>query len=73
VAGVFGCAEDCDGVGGLSVVHAGDGGDLAIDPSTPDSGNDQGNHEQAKDDPTAGGTPASQIGFRDDHLPINLD
>ena len=32
MAGVLGCAEDGDGVGGLGVVLAGDGGDLADRP-----------------------------------------
>ena len=35
VAGVLGCSEDGDGVGGLGVVLAGDGGDLLIDPDAP--------------------------------------
>jgi len=40
VAGVLGRAEDGDGVGGLGVVLAGDGGYLLIDPDAP-CGRDQ--------------------------------
>ena len=35
-AGVLGCAEDGDGVGGLGVIVTGDGGDLLAEPDAPD-------------------------------------
>ena len=72
MAGVLGCSEDGDGVGGLSVVHAGDGSDLAADPDAPGGGDEKEEDEQTED-ATAGRTPASQIGFRDNHLPNDLD
>ena len=46
VAGVLGCAEDGDGVGGLGVVLAGDGGYLLIDPDAPGGGDEKDQREQ---------------------------
>jgi hypothetical protein len=67
VAGVLGCTEDGDGVGGLSVVMAGNCGDLLIDPDTPGSGDQQDQPEQPAKEETAGSASASQIGGRGDH------
>ena len=40
-AGVFGCSEDGNGVGGLGVVLAGYDGDLAVDPEAPGCNDEQ--------------------------------
>jgi hypothetical protein len=67
VAGVFGCAKDGDGVGGLRVVLASDSGYLLIDPDAPCSGYEKDQREQPAEKETAGGASASQVGGRDDH------
>ena len=67
VAGVLGCTEDGDGVGGLGVVFAGDGGDLLVDPDAPRSGDQEDDPEQPAEEETAGGASAPQIGGRGDH------
>ncbi len=53
MAGVLGCAEDGDGVGGLGVVLTGDGGDLPVDPETPDGGDQQDDAEQSAEEESA--------------------
>src|ERR1700737_4440540 len=67
-AGVFGRAEDGDGVGGLGVVFAGDGGYLLIDPEAPCRGGEEDQREQPTEEGTACGASASQIGGGGDHL-----
>jgi len=68
VAGVLGCTEDGDGVGGLSVVLTGYSGDLLIDPDTPCGGDQQDNSEQPAEEETAASALASQIGGGGDHI-----
>jgi len=68
VAGVLGCTEDGDGVGGLGVVLAGNGGYLLVDPDAPCRGDKQDQRKQAAEKDTAvGGASASQIGGWGDH------
>ena len=67
MAGVLGCAEDGDGVGGLGVVLVGDGGYLLIDPDAPGGGDQEDQREQPAEEETAGGASAAQIGGRGDH------
>ena len=67
MAGVFGCTEDGDGVGGLGVVLAGDGGDLLTDPDAPCGGEQKDHREEPAEEETAGSASASQIGGRSDH------
>ena len=50
VAGVLGCTEDGDGVGGLGVVLVGDGGDLLVDPDAPRGGDQEDDPEQPPED-----------------------
>ena len=56
VAGVLSCTEDGDGVSGLGVVLAGDGGYLLIDPDAPCSGGEEDEHEQLAEEEATGGT-----------------
>jgi len=56
MAGVLSCTEDGDGVGGLGVVLARDGGDLLIDPDAPCSGGEEDEHEQLAEEDASGGT-----------------
>jgi len=67
VAGVFGCTEDGDGIGGLGVVLARYGGDLLIDPDAPGGGDQKDYGEQPAEEEPAGGASTSQIGGRGDH------
>ena len=67
VAGVLGCAEDGDGVGGLGVVFAGNSGYLLIDPEAPCHRGKENKPEQPAEEETAGGAWALQIGGRGDH------
>lgn len=66
VTGVFGSAEDGDGIGGLGVVLAGDGRYLLIDPDAPYDGDDEDQPEEFTEDGSAGAASA-QIGRRGDH------
>ena len=67
VAGVFGCAKDGDGVGGLRVVLASDGGYLLIDPDAPCGRDEKDQREQPAEKETAGGASVLQVGGRNDH------
>jgi len=64
-AGVLGCAEDGDGVGGLGFVVVGDVGDLTIDPDAPASRCEQDEREESAEDDASGAAP--QVRLRDDH------
>ena len=55
--GVFGCAEDGDGVGGLGVVDVGGGDDLVMQPGEP-----AGDGEQDEQDQPAHDVQASCVG-----------
>ena len=67
-AGVLGCAEDGDSVGGLGVVLAGDCGYLLIDPEAPCGGDYEDDREQPTEEDTSGAASAAKIGGRGDHL-----
>ena len=50
VAGVLGCSEDGDGVGGLGVVLGGQSVDLGVDPDAPDGHDQKQQREHAAKD-----------------------
>jgi hypothetical protein len=60
-AGVLGCAEDGDGVGGLSVVFAGDSRYLLVDPEAPYGCGQEDQPEQPAEEATAGDASGAQI------------
>ena len=68
VAGVFGCTEDSDGIGGLGVVLVCDCGYLTIDPDRPCSGGEQEQQKQLTKEVAAGRARSSQVGGGGDHL-----
>jgi len=67
-AGVLGCAEDGDSVGGLGVVFAGDGGYLLIDPETPCGSDYEDDREEPAEEDTSCAASAVKIGGWGDHL-----
>jgi hypothetical protein len=68
VAGVLGCTEDGDGVGGLGVVLVCDGGYLTVDPDTPCSGGEEKQQKELAKEVAAGRARSSQVGRGGDHL-----
>src|SRR5437879_1199941 len=65
-AGVLGCAEDGDGIGGLGVVFAGDSRYLLVDPEAPHGDGQEDQPKQPAEEATAGDASEAQIGGRDD-------
>jgi hypothetical protein len=68
VAGVLGCTEDGDGIGGLGVVLVCDCGYLTVDPDTPCSGGEEEQQKQLAKEVAAERARSSQVGRGGDHL-----
>jgi hypothetical protein len=67
VAGVFGCSEDGDGVGGRGFVVIGDGLDLLVEPDAPARRDDEHQGEELTEEDAPGEAAAAKVGGRSDH------